>query len=80
MRPPIATKCGPQHLELIDIKINIKILVEIFYSISGTESTPVSFLLSDIGCEFDSLPYYAEVHWLSCYSVLKRFWLLREEI
>ncbi|PNF29810.1 hypothetical protein B7P43_G10575 [Cryptotermes secundus] len=33
----------------------------------------------DIGCEFESLPYYAEVRWHSCYSVLKRFWLLREE-
>jgi hypothetical protein len=31
MRPPQPQSATPQFLELIDIKINIKILVEIFF-------------------------------------------------
>lgn len=54
--------------------------VEKFIRSWGLNQRQFSSLLSDIGCEFESLPYYAEVRWLSCYSVLKRFWLLREEI
>ncbi|PNF32970.1 hypothetical protein B7P43_G16671, partial [Cryptotermes secundus] len=51
-----------------------------FIQSQGLNQCQFSSLLSDIGCEFESLPYYAEVCWLSCYSVLKHFWLLREEI
>jgi hypothetical protein len=37
-----------------------------------------SSLLSEMGSEYEGLPYYAEVHWLSCHYVLKHFWLLHE--
>ena len=37
-------------------------------------------LLKDLDNEFTDAPFYTEVRWLSCHKVLKRFYLLRQEI
>ncbi|KAJ8895139.1 hypothetical protein PR048_000464 [Dryococelus australis] len=49
-----------------------------FVRFQGLNRNQFSGLLKDIGSEFDVLPYHAEVRWLSCFNVLKQFWLLRE--
>uniref|UniRef100_A0A8C4SXG7 SPIN-DOC-like zinc-finger domain-containing protein n=1 Tax=Erpetoichthys calabaricus TaxID=27687 RepID=A0A8C4SXG7_ERPCA len=51
-----------------------------FISARGLNHRQFTSLLEDVGSEFDTVLYYTEVHWLSCHKVLKRFFLLREEI
>lgn len=46
----------------------------------GLNHRQFCLLLQDLESEFEGLPYYTEVRWLSCHNVLKRFYLLLEEI
>ncbi|KAJ8889169.1 hypothetical protein PR048_008663 [Dryococelus australis] len=51
-----------------------------FICSQGLNQHQFSGLLKDVGSEFEGFPYHAEVCRLSCFNVLKQFWLLHEEI
>ncbi|KAJ8889111.1 hypothetical protein PR048_008605 [Dryococelus australis] len=51
-----------------------------FIRSQGLNQHQFSGLLKDVRSEFEGLPCHAEVRWLSCFNVLKPFWLLREQI
>ncbi|KAJ8889386.1 hypothetical protein PR048_008885 [Dryococelus australis] len=71
-----------QRVDDITRNLNEQLLVKaksfVAFSIAVNESTDVSGEAHDVGSEFEGLPYHAEVRWLSCFNVLKRFWLIRE--
>ena len=46
----------------------------------GLNQRQFSSLLSEMEIGYQTLIYYAEVRWLFCYKVLKRFWEIRNEI
>ncbi|KAL4152891.1 hypothetical protein QTP88_000724 [Uroleucon formosanum] len=46
----------------------------------GMNQRQFSIFLNDLESEYSGLPYFTEVRWLSCSTVLERFWKLRDTI
>jgi len=46
----------------------------------GLNQRQFSVFLNDLESEYSGLPYFTEVRWLSCSTVLERFWKLRDAI
>ncbi|XP_060855797.1 general transcription factor II-I repeat domain-containing protein 2-like [Metopolophium dirhodum] len=46
----------------------------------GMNQRQFSMFLNDLESEYSGLPYFTEVRWLSCSTVLERFWNLRDAI
>ena len=51
-----------------------------FIKSNGLNHRPFRAFLEDIDSNYDDIVYYSHIRWLSRESLVKRFWVLREEI
>lgn len=77
------THCTRIHQEVLCSKVinmahvirSLKQIVNFIRS-RGLNQRQFSIFLNDLESEYSGLPYFTKVQWLSCYTVLKRFWKL----